>query len=85
MTTNGLWQIHVDVQSTRGCPTTRDGAIADLREVKRARGGGNSRSRGGGGFDATGIVARVGRSGGYACEELLGFVKEDVLDKEQYS
>ena len=31
------------------------------------------------------VVVSVGRSGGNTCGEVLRFVEEDVLDKEQYS
>ena len=84
MATNGFWYINVNIQPTRGSPTPRNGATANLREGKRARGGGDW-SRGGHGFDAMGVVASVGRSRGNACGEILGFIKKDVLDKEQYS
>jgi hypothetical protein len=56
-----------------------------LREVKRARGGGDGRRRGGRDFDAMRVVASVRRSGGNTCGEVLRFIKEDVLDKKQYS
>ena len=54
-------------------------ATTNLREVKRARGGKAWSIRGGRGFES------VGRSGGNARGKVLRFVKEDVLDKEQYS
>ena len=56
-----------------------------MREVKRTRGGGDWRRRGERDFDAMRVVVSVGRSGGNTCGEVLRFVEEDVLDKEQYS